>query len=503
MRRGLAVGALLISAGMGGCVVPNVVLPVVSSARKAADLDLPPRAEWVEVPLPSGEVLRGFWSPSDAGAPVVVQFMEATVGASQDGVLHRIAWELPDAGCALLALDYRGVAASGGARSTEQVRADARAMWDEAVHRAGGDPARVALRGGSLGALAAATLLQDGASPGAIVLYGPVRSQSVVKHFLTTGWAGVPRMPAWAAPWLAAFVRQPLAVDLAREIAAAPAPVLLTCASSDELLPMREVEELRRAWQQAPQGSGFVLEEGTHDAICRRHHALGAIERDFLQRHLPVRAEAAARAAAWRAALAPELLRQLDAEPSHATTFDSLAARRFSDPPRVAALLLLAGHAEPAAEALLAAERLRRGRWLTPLSDARLREAVELADPGGSLTLEALLTASLALAESWPRRIGMLQIEPVADGAQAWIRVLTSESAIAAFLTPRGSEVLAVAGGANDAERHRRAQRLLLKAAGLPAPDAPDLAPLSGNAAERAAAWREMWAAVAPAPADQ
>jgi hypothetical protein len=97
----------------------------------------------------------------------------------------------------------------------------------------------------------------------------------------------------------------------------------------------------------------------------------------------------------------------------------------------------------------------------------------------------------------------MLQIEPVADGAQAWIRVLTSESAIAAFLTPRGGEVLAAAGGANDAERHRRAQRLLLKAAGLPAPDAPDLALLSGNAAERAAAWREIWAASAPARADQ
>lgn len=294
MRRAAAWRALRVlaaasgAAALGGCVVPNLVLPVDGGVRSIAELDLPPRAEWVEVELPGGECLRGFWSPAGPGAPVVLQFMEATVGAAQPGVKHRIAWDLPEAGYALLALDYRGVASSDGRRSTEQVRADARAMWDEAVRRAGGDPARVILRGGSLGVLAVATLLQDGARPGAIVLYGPVRSQSVVKHFLTTGWAGIPKAPAWAAPWLAIFVRQPLAVDLAEEIAAASAPVLLICGARDELLPPNEMQDLFHAWQAAPRGGLFVQEDLGHVELCRERHALDADELRFLLDRVPV-----------------------------------------------------------------------------------------------------------------------------------------------------------------------------------------------------------------------
>ncbi len=499
MSRRLRVAALLAGAALGGaCVVPNVVLPVNAAADGVGQLDLPQRAEWVELALPTGESLRGFWAPADAGAPVVLQLMEATVGASQPGVLHRIAWQLPDAGYSVLALDYRGVAASDGARSTEQVRADARAMWREAVRRAGGDERRVVLRGGSLGALAAATLLQDGARPGAVVLYGPVRSQSVARHFLTTGWAGVPQLPDWAAAWVAMLIRQPLAVDVGREIARSPAPVMLICGGRDELLPPREVELLRRAWSGSPHGGLFVLEDEDHVGVCTKRHALDAAEAGFLRRALPPRPDPAARAAAWSAALDGEARARLDAAPDLRAQFDALAAERFSDPPRVAAALLLAGHEPGAVRQILEAERLRRGRWLTPLAPARIAAVTDLRDAADPLPLAGLLSASLLLAEIWPRPIGAVQLELDSATGPPLIRLLIGPNATFSAVSPRAAELLAVAGGATPAETHRRAQRLLMMAAGLPASAAPDLQPLRGDAADAAALRRALWEAAAP-----
>ncbi len=472
MRPWLQFGvAWLATVSLGACAIPNLVLPAASEARDVKDLVLPWRAEWVELPLAEGEILRGVWVPADDGAPVILHLMEATVAATQTDVVHELFWQSLDAGWSVLALDYRGVGASGGARSTEHVRADARAMWNEAVRRAGGDPSRVILRGGSLGTLAAATLLQDGARPGAVVLYGPVRSQSVVKHFLVTGWAGVPRFPTWAAEWVAMFVRQPLAVDLGNVIENSAAPVLVLCAAHDELLPPDEAEDLRSALKRGPSGSIFWVEEETHVSICTRHHALHEPERAFLTSFVAPRLESAARLAAWRNALDPALRERLEQNPEALAAFSQLAVGRFSDSPTLAAELLLLRFDSSAVVQLLDTERARRGAWLTGMDEQRLQQTLDLADSAGPLPLAGLLLASRILASLPCLPLDAILLEPAeAPSDIPQLRARFGDAQIVLIANALVRELLELTGDADSAEASRRASRLLRKAAGLAAP---------------------------------
>jgi acetyl esterase/lipase len=372
----------------GACAVPNLVLPTGPGARGLQELRTPRVAEWIEFPAQDGSLLRGVWIPAAAGAPVVAQFMEATVSATERDRLHGIFWDLPGAGYSLLAADYRGTGASEGARSTEHVRADARAIWQEALRRAGGDPARVVLRGGSLGTQAIATLLQDGARPGAVVLYGPVRGETVVKHFMTTGWAGTPRLSSVLAPWVAALFRKPLAVDLADEIARCPAPVLVTCATRDELLPIAEAELLRAA--AATAGGRFAWEDEDHVGLCTLHHRLQQVEREFLADVLPGCVDLDARLAAFTEAerRRPELR--------------ALLARRLpDDPPHVVLALLDFGCDAARAERWLDADVRVSRSWLAPLGAAELTQHCDLSDPAGPLP-EDLLFELVRLTRSAP-----------------------------------------------------------------------------------------------------
>ncbi len=371
-----ACAALL--AACGACAVPNLVLPTGPGAHGLEEVRAPRAAEWIEFPAQDGSLLRGLWIPAAAGAPVVAQFMEATVSATERDSVHGIFWDLPGAGYSLLAADYRGTGASEGARSTEHVRADARAIWQEALRRADGDSARVVLRGGSLGTQAIATLLQDGARPGAVVLYGPVRGETVVKHFMTTGWAGTPRLPAALAPWVAALFRKPLTVDLADEIARCPAPVLVTCATRDELLPIAEAELLRAAAEAA--GGRFVWEDEDHVGVCVLHHRLQQTEREFLAGVLPGRVDLDARLAAF-----PEAERKRP-------ELRALLARRLpDDAPDVVLALLDKGLDAARASHWLDVEVLVHRSWLTPLGAADLARVCDLSDPSGPLPEELLL----------------------------------------------------------------------------------------------------------------
>lgn len=366
---------LLAAAAGGACATPNLVLETGPGGELGAGLFAPQRAEAVAIPAADGAVLRGVWIPGEPGAPVVLQLMEATVGATEARRIHGLYWDLPGAGYATLAVDYRGVAASGGPRSSNHLRADARAMWREAVARAGGDPARVVLRGGSAGALAAATLLQDGARPGAVVLYGPVRSETVVRHFMTTGWAGTPRVPEPLAPWLALLFRRPLAVDLEQVLARCASPLLLILGEADELLPPEEAGRLTEAARAA--GGEVIREPLGHVELCTRHHRLREGERGFLAARMPVAVDLAAReqaaldALAAAGALAPERER-----------LRQLVAQRIEDPPAALGGLLAAGFAAERAAAWLDADRAVRGRWLAGRSAAEIRALAEAAAPG-------------------------------------------------------------------------------------------------------------------------
>jgi pimeloyl-ACP methyl ester carboxylesterase len=379
--------ALLAATSAGACVVPNLVLPAGAGATSRAELHAPARAELIETAAADGSALRGVWVPGEPRAPVVLHLMESTVGATEAARTHGIYWDLPAAGYALLAFDYRGVAASGGARSTEHVRADARAMWREAVARAGGDEGRVALRGGSLGALAVATLLQDGARPGAVVLYGPVRSESVVRHFMVTGWAGTPRVPEALAPWLALLFRRPLAVDLVEELARCRAPLLVICGAHDELLPPEETRSLLAAVARA--GGRFLVEELAHVELCTRHHRMHDEERDFLREVLPVTVDVGARERtmldAMQALGAPEL------DESSRAQLRALLGRRIEAPPAVVAGLLAAGFDADRAARWLDADLAVRGRWLDGLAWGSVQSIAAVVGAGEDPLLFALV----------------------------------------------------------------------------------------------------------------
>lgn len=116
-------------------------------------------------------------------------------GASGPAVLESLrdarAVEVRALGWSSLVLDYRGLGRSDGRRDAGRLRADGRAMWREAVRRAGGAPGRVVVRAASLGSLVAADLLARGGDgidessdgrPAGAVLVAPVRASTVGRH---------------------------------------------------------------------------------------------------------------------------------------------------------------------------------------------------------------------------------------------------------------------------------------------------------------------------------
>jgi pimeloyl-ACP methyl ester carboxylesterase len=168
-------------------------------------------------------------------------------------------------GFSSLVLDYRGVGRSGGARDSRQLPADAAAAWGEALRRAG-SAERIVLRAMSLGTLAAASLIERGIRPGAVILIAPLRARTVAAH-----WVRARR--SWLAAFLSrAVLREPLAVDQDRAISRTGAPLLLVVGSRDELLFERE----RRRLVAAALGvGGLVVERDLdHRSLMRAAHGL-------------------------------------------------------------------------------------------------------------------------------------------------------------------------------------------------------------------------------------
>lgn len=213
-------------------------------------MPLPDGTEAVELEAAPGVTLRGRFTPAYPGAPVVLHLAEADarwlrLSTGFFGMrASTLAGRLGDLGFACLEVDYTGVGASDGRPSPAHLGRDARAMWNEAVRRAGGDPGRVVLHATSLGTLAASELLRGGARPGGAILVAPVLKDTAVAR-----GAGVLAGPAVQrlAQWLAA----PLAERDLRDACRAPLPPTLVLAggrdrftSPDE---RRELEQRVRA----------------------------------------------------------------------------------------------------------------------------------------------------------------------------------------------------------------------------------------------------------------
>lgn len=374
---------------LSSCLTPPAVLPGVEVDPVLAAELYPEGTEHVQCRIDADRFLRGLFVPAGEGAPVVLHLLESS-GSVASLKLHYevLCRRLQDLGLASLLVDYAGVGASDGERSPRNLRRDADAMWREAVLRAGGDPSRVILRGISLGTLAAAHLLGDGARPGAVLLHAPVLGQTAVRRFAR-------RRHGPVLAWLAAVGYADVGdVDLVERLAACPAPLLVITGREDFFLSREERIRLGEAVQ-AANGQWHVT-DGGHAQGTLEAHGLRAEELVLLLEHFPPPPSSEPQLEA--------LVSRIEAEAG------AEVAARFTEPAARARLARLACHARSADPELLAAVALAndpavpalRYLWMLdergsfrelPFGD--LEQVVSLDGPAGPLPVDAIERASL------------------------------------------------------------------------------------------------------------
>lgn len=435
MRRAWKLGvAAAVAVGVLGLVVSSCFTPpaVMEAGRPAIDLaSFPPGTELVELPVEDGAVLRGVFVPGPPGAPVVLHLLEATGSISfggmpmgtiykghdepsasprdwhapppalpaldpEDGlprernekagaVQYNFVASLRALGLSTLVVDYEGVGASSGERSPLNLRRDARAAWDEAVRRAGGDPRRVVLRGTSLGSLAAATLLADGVEPAAVTLLAPVRAESVTENFARPGYGDV---VAAFAGWL---LRDPVDVDLLATIESLRVPLLVVVPADDFLLPESERALLAQAVARA--GGTLVTRHEGHVELAVASRDLLCSEVGFYERELPgwIPDREAAAVTWWREHGAdPATAAALDAGSPAAERLRAVLRGTVPPSPGLAAALALSDLSDvEICDLALWAQWLPPRVWSEADASA-LRAFVSLDDPAGRLSSAAL-----------------------------------------------------------------------------------------------------------------
>jgi dienelactone hydrolase len=525
-------GTMTVAAGLLGLVVWSCITPpaVMEAGSPAIDLaTFPPGTELVELPVEGGAVLRGVFVPGPPAAPVVLHLLEAmgsiSFGGMPMGTVYRTSeelvapenWHAPPsalpmldpedglprernekAGCvqynlvaslralgfSTLIVDYEGVGASSGERSPLNLRRDARAAWDEAVRRAGGDPRRVVLRGTSLGSLAAATLLADGVEPAAVTLLAPVRAESVTENFARPDYGDA---VAAFAGW---FLRDPVDVDLLATLEALHVPLLVVVPADDFLLPEPE----RALLEQSVASAG-----GTLIARHEGHVELSIASRDLLCSEVGFYERELARWIPDREAAAVTWWREHGADPATASALDAGAPAAE----RLRAVLRGTVPPSPGLAAMLAVSDLSDveicdlavwAQWLPPRvwseADASaLRAFASLDDPAGRMpsvelrenlfgiaTLSSLAPEELRRWVCGPQRLGEITHGPgginvdMRDGS---VRLIDRESQvrwIPIFLRDFGKQRRQLSR--RDAER--QAVRLTLRMAGIPERLGPD-----------------------------
>lgn len=278
---GFALIAVLVARLFLGGLPPPALLPVASRPLDLAHDHFPPGTERVELALASGERLRGVFVPAGFGAPVVLHLYPAALSVAPSPFsLRGVFRDLVDQGFASLALDYRGIGESDGERSVTHLAEDARAMWDEAVRRAGGIEEHVVIRGASLGVLAACSLLDGGAKPAAVSWIAPVRADTVVERFAETDLGRA------AALLSRALYRPVIDVDVLATIRRRDAPLFVASPEDDFLLPAEDRVPLVAALGEAQadfDGTGPGHERLVYEAL----DALRDTERAWLRRQFP------------------------------------------------------------------------------------------------------------------------------------------------------------------------------------------------------------------------
>jgi hypothetical protein len=519
---GAALGLAGLLLALGGCMTPPVMLETERGELVAASF--PPGSEIVSLEVEPGTRLRGVFVPAQcpegapSPAPVVLGFLESSGtllrGARSSGLKahastlesdepllddgreqglpleaarpllqleYRWLTRVSQLGFSALAFDYTGIGGSDGERSPEHLRRDAHAAWEEALRRAGGDPSRVVLRGVSIGALAVAALLQDGAQPRAVMLVAPVRAETVAANGAR----------AMHGPWLgllaSAAMGPALDVSLTEQLREHRGPTLLVTAARDEFLRHDERAELRDAVTQA--GGLCAVRYDDHIDLSLAARDLLVLESWFLGR-LPGLGDPDQRLRAEREAWhdlcrgsgddAPFLDLQ-PGEPAGMRLEALLSELPLACPGPAGALALAGASTADAIELLdlLAWLPAARRERLDPLA---LRWLFDLDDPGGRITsselfeLRALVEDGVAgrSADAIASLLDDSCEEPL-DPAQPFLIALQAALG-GAFKVERGPAARLMADhsqtlqerGVSRADAHRRILRVALRCAGIP-----------------------------------
>lgn len=479
----------------GFLVPPAILAGQETTLRNDADR-FPPGTEFVEIPLPSGDRLRGVYVPSDPGAPIVLHLLESSGSVASTSLGYRpLLAALADGGFASLMVDYRGVGASDGGRSPRHLEDDAWAMWSEALRRTGGDPGLVAVRAISIGTLAAASLADRGARPAAWILLAPVRAETVVRHFAAWQFPGVLGQLA------SRFFRPPTNVDLVASVANMRPHLWVESPDGDELLPDSEQADLHRAVDAAGGAWGRAVDEkmrkldqdknvihirffASHVFTSNAAHDLFPPEETALYAsafpHWPDRE---AHALAVLAELPPGLTERFDRGTDARKRLDELASDlRRAGSVRLAAAALGVEDVEIARQ-ILRMDVDSQDRWLHHLDlDGTLR-VLDCRDPAGELPEPLLL--------DWVRNFSSIRKDRDAVSCELSLRRIlelarSSEAAAASGVDPMRTvvglrqwtsellpcgalwRVLLVDRGLSRADARRQATRILLKAAAIP-----------------------------------
>lgn len=245
-HRRLFAAALAVLAVASACITPPAVLAALDVDRDGFLSRYPASSETIELPRDSGGVLRGVFVPAGDGAPVVLHLLESSGSVASSFVPHGpLCAELADLGFASLVVDYSGVGVSDGERSVLNLAADARAMWTEAVKRAGGEQ-RVIVRATSLGTIASSRLIADGARPRGLEWILPVDPKTVSGRFADHFYG--PLVGAFARVFL-----RPIAdigpLDVAEHLSV---PTLVLVAREDSFLSLDERRRLETRLHEGP-----------------------------------------------------------------------------------------------------------------------------------------------------------------------------------------------------------------------------------------------------------
>ncbi len=231
--------ATLLSAALGGWLVPPVVMEAHNTQWSLENSTYPQGTEIFECEAENGTVLRGLLVPSD-GRGLVVHFAEAGNSVTSSLASREQYAQYAELGFASLAIDYSGVGLSGGSLSPSRFDEDVRAIYRSALQLVDGDPSRLLLRGCSLGTVAVSLLLQEGARPAGAVLIAPVESASVATRFGCAHFWDLPVI--LASPHLKRFS----AANTLEAIESCEVPVLAIVHPEDFLLQPADWKRLRR-----------------------------------------------------------------------------------------------------------------------------------------------------------------------------------------------------------------------------------------------------------------